>query len=267
MVPPLSKHLVTLGTVLGIGLTLLCAVRPAHAGFSGLIIVPTADTVGAHTVDLDVQGGDSASTPPNPYGAFQVLPPPFPPLPKLAGETSALESEAGLGNRLEVGYDLQLSDKFTSVGMANAKYVLVATKGGRAALAVGIANIRDKAQAVRYGVLSVNTPVARLHLGALRAYNGFIGHPETFGFLGLDRQLTKRLTLMADITEGNNNGWSVGAKYVVTPRVYVKAGFECPNETINPYAAMMPTLGKHNNQLEVVEVHYVFPCHPFARAK
>lgn len=142
--------------------------------------IPTAETVG------DRRWGFEAQLDGNRNGSDVLL----------------LNTEFGLGDHFEAGVDLEDSREGGTRLLLNGKWVF--SFGEERALAVGFSNIGHHRTATPYVVGLQEFGLFRGHLGVLQ------GDAPRF-FLGADRALTERVTLMADHTQGPENFSSVGA--------------------------------------------------------
>ncbi len=182
---------------------LALGVLPAAACYSGLTIIPTADTVarGEYAINLQVDGD----------------------LPTPSADTYIVNTQFGLTDRLEAGVDFDLTRDADPRTFFNAKYVMFGNIEQGRALAVGITGIARHLKSNPYAVATVDVQAARAHLGAMRIEN------KTRWFVGADRDLTDRVSLLADYTSGEENYSSVGVNYQFTDGVGLLAGVEFPN--------------------------------------
>lgn len=166
---------------------LMLASGAARAAHTGLVIIPTAETVGADHYIIEPQFDGT-----------------FPP---RRAETRILNTEFGLGDRCEAGVDFDLSRDPPTRLLFNAKYLLLAGGAGTPALAVGVTNVGHDVRSAPHLVATLRSRALRGHLGAARIEG------ETRWFFGADHALSGRLTLMADYTSGQENFSSAGISY------------------------------------------------------
>ncbi|HOS42641.1 MAG TPA: hypothetical protein PK794_03035, partial [Armatimonadota bacterium] len=182
----------------------LAAAVPGLACYSGLTVIPTADTVGAGQYGIELQ----ADGPTSPFES----------------DTHILNTEIGLGDRVEVGVDFDLSKGADPRVLFNGKYVFATGGDGALALAAGVQNIGNGLTAVPYLVGTRDFTACRGHLGVQRAEG------NTRPFVGIDAPLGARWTLMADYTAGDENSASAGVNYQFTDRVGLLGGLIFPND-------------------------------------
>ncbi|MHB9026873.1 MAG: hypothetical protein ACYC7E_22290 [Armatimonadota bacterium] len=183
---------------------LLAASLPAWASYSGLLIIPTAETVGAgqFTVYLQVDGQ----------------------IPDTVADTYLLDTEFGIGDRLEVGVDYDLSAGADPRWLFNAKYLFAEMPGLHAALAAGVTDVGNHLRPTPYVVMSKEHGAFRGHLGLMRIDG------ENDWFAGLDGAVNDKVTLMADYTSGDENGTSVGFDYALNDSLSISPGVVFPND-------------------------------------
>jgi hypothetical protein len=166
---------------------LLFSALPSLACYSGLVIIPTAETVGADTLSLDLQVD----------GSFA----------RQTGDTKIINTEFGLGSRWEAGVDYDASDGADSRWFGNAKYLALEDRATAPALALGITNVGRHITAVPYAVASHDFSVVQGHLGWGRFES------KDRWFAGVDKDLNEKLSIMADYTSGDDNASSIGLNY------------------------------------------------------
>jgi len=140
-----------------------------------------------------------------------------------AAETYLLNTQFGIGDRLEAGLDYDFSAGADPRLLVNAKYLAAKTRGETRALAVGVYALATKGKYTPYVVGTGNLSVARLHLGALRT-DGKI-RP----FIGVDRDLSEKVNLSADYIDGDEHYRSVAMNYQCTDTVGLFGGVLFPN--------------------------------------
>lgn len=192
------------GLVLLVAILVLAATVPGVACYSGLMLIPTTDTVGAKQFGVEFQVDGSIPTP--------------------KADTYILNTEVGITDRIEAGVDFDLSKDAEPRVLFNGKYVLLKRAGGTQALAIGVCGVGEHVKASPYLVGTQYFGFVRGHLGAI----GVDG--KTRWFVGADRAMTDKLTLMADYTSGDENFSSLGASYQFTDHVGLLAGAQFPNE-------------------------------------
>jgi len=178
--------------------------RPALACYSGLLIIPTADSVGANQYDIELQTDGITR--------------------KMKADTYLLNMEFGFGNRVEVGVDVDLHEKSDDRLFVNGKFVFAKTADGKLALAGGICNSAPHLQGSLYLVATGDCRLFRITLGAMN----FTGKHQII--TGIDKTLNPHLTLMADYSGGKENYSSVGLNYHFNDRIGIMAGVEIPND-------------------------------------
>lgn len=177
------------------------ATLPVRACYSGLVIIPTTDTVGAGQYGVEFQTDGDFPTP--------------------EPDTYILNTQFGVTDRFEAGVDFDFSDGGNPELLFNAKYVFLKSKNVSAA--VGVCNAGEHSSANPYAVLTRDYGFGRLHAGALRSDD------KTFWFAGADTPITDKLTLMADYTSGDENYSSAGLGYQFNDHCGLLAGAQFPN--------------------------------------
>ena len=192
--------------ILSAGLCLAITLLLATAGFccySGLLVIPTASTVGEDTYSCELQAD----------GVVEGL----------TMDATLFNNEFGLGKRWELGADIDFENSDSRV-IGNAKYVAYGSDEGPLAFAVGVAGVANRLKPTFYGVATIGSGITHLHLGTMRidGSNRLIA--------GLDRHLGK-FTLMGDYTSGHDGLSSLGFNYQVTDNFGVMAGALFPNDS------------------------------------
>jgi len=182
----------------------MLAAGPAWGCYSGLAVIPTADVVGAgqYSIELQTDG---------------LLPVP-------RADVYILNTEAGIGDRFEVGVDFDLSEDADPRVLLNAKYVLAQNADCTRALALGVSGVGEGVKSVPYLVGTADLQALRLHLGGMRLED------KTRWFIGADRDLTEKINLGVDYTEGDENYSSVALGYQLTECTGIFAGVLFPND-------------------------------------
>jgi hypothetical protein len=176
---------------------------PAHPCYTGLVDIPTAEVIESGQCGLELQFD----------GAFA----------RRRADTRIFNTEFGLNQRLEAGVDFDLSHDVQARTLLNAKYML-STRGNHSpALAVGICNVGRNVKSTPYVVATQQFKVLRSHLGGVRIEGNHRW------FIGADRAITDRLTLIADCTSGSENSSTAGASYQFNDRFGILAGVTFPN--------------------------------------
>jgi hypothetical protein len=198
------------------GLAWLAVGNYAKACYTGLGLIPTADVVGESKDSVEVQFN----------GSF------------LYGNqcTGILNTEFGLTPRVEVGLDYDFSDSPPTRAYLNGKYVLITQDERTPELSVGICSVADKMISSPYVVATKDFNLVRGHAGVM-AING-----TDRWFVGMDKAITDKVTLMTDYTDGSENSSSIGVNYQFT------------NNFAMETAAVFPTQGGNT----FFNIHFVF---------
>jgi hypothetical protein len=146
----------------------------------------------------------------------------------LDDDTRLLNTELGITDRLELGMDLQNDEDDSPTRFSpflNGKLLIL--KGGEKspALAAGIyaVDASDPFPYVPYLALTRDFKFFRAHLGVEKIEDHY--RP----FVGLDRDLTEKFTIMPDYTYGPENFTSLGGNYQLNDHFGVMAGLMFPN--------------------------------------
>ena len=177
----------------------------AHACYTGLTIIPTAEVLDRGEYGIEQQFD----------GVFPVT----------GADRRILNTEFGILPGLEAGVDFDLSDVAESNVLLNAKYLICESGKHRPALAVGICNCNagDNVGSSPYLVATEDFRGLRGHLGIVRVEG------RNRWFVGSDRAINDRLTIMADYVSGPENSSSAGFSYQLNDRFGVLAGAVLPN--------------------------------------
>jgi len=168
-----------------------CWSLTCSACYSGLILIPTTDVAGAYVWVLDVQWQGYSKA--------------------LYTEQVVLNTEFGLGDRFEIGIDVNATSDFADRRVRlNAKYVLFRSEQHKLELAVGTQNMSETFTPFPYVVASKDWGLLRTHAGVQRESES----RRTNWFVGVDRTFDERWQVMADYTSGSENYASAGAGYV-----------------------------------------------------
>ncbi len=186
-------------------LLLLCclALLPVRACFSGLVLIPTTDTVTRGGYALNAEA-DSSLTVPN-------------------VDTYILNTEYGVVDNVEAGIDFNLSPRADQRALLNAKYRFWHAPDGNTSLAIGVCNLEPHFEANPYLVGTHDFGPWRVHAGMMG--DGRDYHP----FVGFDAPLNDRVLVMADLTEGADSYGSVGVNITCTPTFAVLPALELPS--------------------------------------
>lgn len=196
----LMRSALKLGLVAGLTLVM------GSGGFccySGLLVIPTASTVGENVYSCELQAD----------GVVEGL----------TMDATLFNNEFGLGKRWEIGADIDFENSDSRL-IGNAKYVAYGSDEGPVAIAVGVAGVANYLRPTFYGVATIGSGATHLHLGTMRieGSNRLIA--------GLDRHLGK-FTLMGDYTSGTDGLSSLGLNYQVNDNFGVMAGALFPNDS------------------------------------
>ena len=192
---------IVFGIMLG-GLLLLGA-SSAHATYSGLVLIPTADMVpaGEYAVELQLDGT----------------------LAEDKVDTRLFNTQFGFTPRLEVGLDFDLSKDIDSRILTNAKYIISPGGENRPSVALGTFNLAPNFKHTPYIVATQDFKSMRGHLGIMRTDS------KNRLFVGADYQVNNKITLMADYTAGAENSSSAGINYQLSDRFGILSGVQFPN--------------------------------------
>ena len=178
----------------------VCCAGSLRATFSGLLVIPTAETVGdrEYIVETDLYGE----------------------APELGADVRLFGAEFGFGNRFECGLNYDYSKHPITTWFVDAKYLIAA---GKTSAAVGFCNVGKHLPPCPYVVGKLPVGTGRLHFGAMRtsAGNNLI--------VGADTGFDRAWTLMADYTSGMANEASAGVNYQFNPQSGVALGALFPN--------------------------------------
>ncbi len=180
----------------------LSAAPASRALYTGLIVIPTADTVDHRAYNVVFESDGSTRRP--------------------MEEASYLGVEVGALPRLELGMDYGLRADASPHSTGNIKYQFAS--GKRTQVAVGVLGVGQHLSAASYIVLTHGDGKLRGHSGVQRT------NRTTRPFFGADYQQTERLQWVADTTLGRENASSVGANYAFSDQFSVMAGVIFPHE-------------------------------------
>ncbi|MCX7830917.1 MAG: hypothetical protein N2445_07655 [Acidobacteria bacterium] len=162
---------------------------PLSACYSGLLVIPTTDFSGNGNFVLDLQWEGWAD--------------------KLIEKQSILNTEFGIGDRFEFGFDFNLreTDSDHSV-MFNAKILLIETKDHSFKIAAGLYNANSSFDHLPYVVASKGFGLFRTHFGLQREYGGTINY-----IVGIDKITENGFQFCVDKIRGEENYLSFGVGY------------------------------------------------------
>jgi len=205
-----------LKTVLTIGILalLIPTNNPALGSATGLIVIPTADTLpaGECVIEPGVNGPTDGS-----------------------GENNyLLGTEFGIFDNLEADVDYDFSRGVERRMLFNTKYVLCLSSKYGLRGGIGIDNVSAGLRAKPYVVLTWR-PSGRFgtHAGVFDLVE------DCRWFCGVDCSPLARFTLMADYTSGIENLSSFGFFYQLTHRVGIQAGILIPNSGVDPTYSLL----------------------------
>jgi hypothetical protein len=181
---------------------LFVIVIPSIASPTGLIIIPTAETVGngMYSFEMDIAGSISGRT----------------------TDSFVFNSEFGLGDRFETGLDYASGPDSPCGFLLNAKYILKTDLRHSLSYAIGIYNQAPDSVASTYVVATRRTSNLGLHMG--------IADTDAVAwFVGIDHPISNRWISMADYTSGSGNSSSFGLLYQASNSFSITIGSELPN--------------------------------------
>jgi len=176
---------------------------------SGLIGIPTTDTVGAAGWCLDFQVDGR--------------------LKGLTTEAGLVNFEMGIGDRIELGVDWDTSDGVASRDRLpfNVKWVCFKSERRGEAVAVGLWNVPRNLKTYPYVVGSKALGALRVHGGATRS-EGDAG-ARIRAMVGADYTFTDHAQVCADYTAGSENAATAGFVWTFGPRLWILVGLQHPN--------------------------------------
>jgi len=178
---------------------------PGFSCFSGLVSIPTADTVPMGQYSIEYQSDEQLSG----YGNGNHI----------------VNMQFGLNDRIETGIDLDISRDVNAGARPafNIKYAVDFDKRKQTRLAIGICSVSPFFSSVPYMVWSSRSKHLCMHGGVIDT-----GSRGVF-LAGIDHNLSGSLTIMADYTAGRENYSSVGLNYRLDDQFSVMAGVLIPN--------------------------------------
>ena len=142
-----------------------------------------------------------------------------------SGHAFLLNTQFGLTPRLEAGLDFDLSNDSDNRLLTNFKYLVLQDSEHRPAVAVGVCSMAPNIKSSPYVVATQDFESFRGHLGVMRTED------NNRWFVGADKAMNDRFTLMADYTSGDENCSSIGFSYQKTDRFGILAGMIFPNDS------------------------------------
>ena len=191
--------------ILALALLLSLGGSPAHAAYSGLTLIPTADSLAPGEVCLDYQID----------GPYPVASGP---------DVALLNTQFGLGNRAEVGMDFHFTQDAPTGALFNGKLLLRPVEAGLG-LALGAFNAGEHLSPTSYAAATLDQDRLRLHAGAFRTAD------ETQGLAGFDYALNDRLQLWAEHIAGDENASAVSLAYQFHPHWGISFAWQHPNHS------------------------------------
>jgi hypothetical protein len=174
-----------------------------HAATFGLLLIPTADTVGANQYQLQFELDGSLS--------------------QASTQYWFLDTEFGLGDRWELGVDINLRQSPSPRVFANWKYTFAPVGLGRVGVAVGVDNWDEKPATGPYALTTTDFGPVRITAGTTYLF----GSQRLL--TGIDTGFRHRLTWVADYISGPSLFTSFGANYVISDSLQIQAGVVLPN--------------------------------------
>ncbi|MCE5199888.1 MAG: hypothetical protein ABFD54_04020 [Armatimonadota bacterium] len=170
----------------------------AMAAYTGLLNIPTAETVepGSMSVELEDDGSVQGHT----------------------AQVYLINTEVGIVPRVEAGVDYEFRNGENGQLQWNGKYVFSVDNHHSVAMAIGTFSSFPTIGLSNYLVATKDFHSFRLHFGGMR----IDGADEWF--TGIDSPINERLILMADYTSGSNNYSSAGFDYWFNDRLDLQAG-------------------------------------------
>ncbi|NIM06103.1 MAG: hypothetical protein GTO55_07370 [Armatimonadetes bacterium] len=169
------------------GLTLSAQAAPSLRGFTGLLLTPTADTLGAKDYNLAFFALDADE----------------------GIDTTTWAGNLGLPAGLEAGIAIIDPDNASNETLINAKYRIRSESARRPALAVGVFDLTDEIDATTYFVASKSLPKLLKESAeevVAPAFHVGIGGGALDGiFAGFSLTLLNKLTVMVEYDTDNTN--------------------------------------------------------------
>ena len=176
---------------------------PSFRGYTGLMIIPTADSLDASEWNAGVSSED------------------------VSDDLNNIYANYGISNGLEVGINAHESvDSDDRDTIFNGKYRFADETNARPAIAAGIIDLTGEDETTVYIVASksLNTPLGTYEGEIInpRIHIGFGGGQFDSIFLGLSTYLGNRVQVMG---EWDSEFWHAGANWRITRGLALQAGF------------------------------------------
>ena len=170
---------------------------------TGLLLIPTADTIGAGRYQLQLEVDGSLS--PSPFQYW------------------LLDTEAGVASNVELGVDVNLLMRPQPRVFTNWKYAFAPVGRGRVGAAFGMGNWNEQPLTGPYALSTAD-------LGRVRITSGVTYLFRAYRFMaGIDTGFRRKLTWMADYVSGPDLFLSAGFSYEIGPDYQLLAGLVFPN--------------------------------------
>jgi len=186
---------------------------PSFRGYTGLLIVPTADALGRGDWNAGIFWEDVSS-----------------------GTVNSYVANYGFAQDVEIGFDrFRLDDNSPSKTLLNAKWAFLAETGGRPGVAAGIIDITNDIETTVYVVASKSlTTVLGTYNGEIitpRLHVGFGGGGFDGLFAAISTYLGKRIQVIA---EWDSNNVQLGSRFRLTPSFTAHVGWFNVGDKDNP---------------------------------
>lgn len=191
--------------------TVLFATPPAQAAPNGYTQIPIAKVFGNGVADF----------------SFTTS--------RFAESSTVLESQYGLWNRFEAGFDYQTAPSDEQILTGNVKYLFAHRPGRLPDVACGIENIAGGRQTDLYVVGTTQPGIIGVSLGLLRPSDS----RGIVGMGGIVYNATPKLQLVADVIGGKGNYSTLGVVAEVNENVSVNLAYTNPNGGDNPHGFVL----------------------------
>ncbi len=181
---------------------------PAWPSFTGLTLIPTAETLARGALLIEPQVDLSTSS--------------------GSAECRIYNTQAGISERFEAGVDIDASKEAAERVFLNAKYVFLSPAGNRPAAAIGVFNVGRGLRAVPYVACCKQLSGIGLHFGGVRTES------RSRWFAGVSMQVSDKVSFMADHIAGEENYSAFGVEYAFSERVALLLGEQLPNGAGDP---------------------------------
>jgi hypothetical protein len=159
------------------------------AGYTGLVIIPTNDYIGANTWGLGIQTQSTY------FHTDQFV-----------------TTEFGIGSRCELGVDYYANPQSTDHrSYFNFKYMVVKDDNHKLYVSAGFYNMMSNGNAIPFITITKDFNIFRVHAGA---QNEGLTDSKTNYLVGVDKIFSNGVQVMADYTHGNQNFTSAGAGWI-----------------------------------------------------